>query len=194
MFMEIYIGNNIKKVLPKIRLMASTRYDKYIIKDFYYRGMKKLDDEILLLCDDWYLLYKITDTSLVILDWLSIDDNKPFKRMVEMSDIITKLLIKYKNLKVETTFRHYTSYNIYSKLRDLGYLNELDNYLFLDRNIPKNIGNQIDRIIGIEGPDTLIKFMESEDILKYKDYYPYFLHLTEFKVTDKFIKRYSKNR
>ena len=182
-------------MVPRIKLMASTRYDKTILKEFYTKGMKKFDNSTnLIISDDWYLLYKISNTSLVLCDWLSLNNGSDFKRTFEMANIISKLLIEHKDLKIETTLRHYTSYRLYSKLKELGYIEELDEYMFLDRNIPKKIGDKVDKIIRFENPETLRKFLKSKESEKFKEYYPYFLHLTEFKVTDKFVKKYgSKN-
>ena len=172
-----------KAIVSRIKEMAKTRYDSNIYNK-YYRNLK-LDGKTVLLGEDWYLIYSIEDNVLSIHDWLSLNNGNDIKRMYEMRKTITNLVINHKGI-IKCTFRHNTSYKLYKRLKDKGYVNTIDEYLFLDRNIDESIQNKIDSEIPYESPDNLKKLLIGDE---YKEYYPYFLYETTSTLTDKAIKK-----
>lgn len=174
------------EIKERIKEMAKTRYDDNIY-DVYYKNLILRNKEVLL-HNDWYLIYKSYNNELTIYDWLSLNDGNGVKRIFEMQSEIGKLLINHS--LINATLREGTSYKIYKLLKGKDYIETIDEYLFLDRNVDYEVGEMIDSLMPYESPDNLRKILLEHPELK--EYYPYFLHNTKFKMTDKFIKRYSK--
>ena len=174
-----------KKHLDLVKEMAKTRYDKKIYNKFYKHT--SLSGKAYF-GKDWYLNYKVEDDTLTILDWLAMDNGRDFERTSEMAHVFAKLFINHNGV-INATLRHGTSWKIYKKMRDLGYFKEMDEYLFIDRESSRKVSKYIDLLIPFENPDYLNKLLEEKDM---HEYYPYFLHETEFCITDKFVKSYKK--
>lgn len=172
-----------KKCIKMVKNMAKERYNKDIYNTFY-KHMK-------LTCfayfgKDWYLNYKIEDDKLIIIDWLASNNGREKERMIPMLKAFSTILINHKGI-INATLRHGTSWKIYKDMKEKGYLEEIDEYLFIDQD--SSIATYINSLIPFENPDNLNELLEKNDMEKY---YPYFLHETSFRITDKFIKRYKK--
>ena len=128
----------------------------------------------------------LEDRYLKIFEWVSNSDIC-ISSKIEMMRYIFNLLINYKDKKIHSSLRHDTSYNIYTKLYNRGYIDTYKDKLFIDIVTPKNIKEDILLLKN--------KYNSLENTLEnniYNEYYKYILHDIEFKINDNFINTYQK--
>ena len=125
----------------------------------------------------------IDEAYLKIFEWINIC----ISDKIDMMKYILDLLFNYKNKMIQSSLRHDTSYNIYTKLYNRGYIDTYKDKLFIDIVAPKNIKEDILLLKN--------KYNSLENTLEnniYNEYYKYILHDIEFKINENFINTYQK--
>ena len=200
---EIYIGKEIDK--EKIKRMKSIAYT--VFKNFRLKKVFKtwddinsleppyfvdINNEVLVLGEDWFLLYNIEDYAIKISSWLAIDN--PLTKVpqsIEMMTVLKELLLKYQDRRFDGKLRHLTSYPIYKKMFDKGYFYETCHtvetlcapkrierkYDFLDDSAPNN-------------NELFEHFLTTDDGKVHPKDLEYIAHFIIFKVNPEFVQKY----
>lgn len=134
---EVLNGYEItEEYLDKVKSIASSGYDSVIYNNYYYKiyNIKNLvgmhygfvnndiiEKQFLKITDTWFIFYMIDEAYLKIFEWVS-KSNICISDKIDMMKYIFNLLINYKDKKIHSSLRHDTSYNIYTKLYNRGYI------------------------------------------------------------------------
>lgn len=199
----IYKGNEIdEEKLSKLKRIAASRYEKSIY-DYYYSCIENVDelayfhnisvnDEILILGEDWFLCYKISDSIVTFLEWVAIDNKESrMKQVIEMMNAFKNILIQNKDKQFVSYMRHDSSYKFYYAMIQRKYFKEcmhLTEIAYCHETIPKEVKYLEDNYLCLED------FLNSNEALEHPEYLKYILHYLAFFVTDKFIDKYAKKR
>ncbi len=199
---KVYKGKEIdNEKIAKIKKIAKARYAKEIydttflsidsIENFaYYLHDIPVEDEILVLGEDWFLCFTVSDNIVEFLEWVAVD-NKSTKlaQSIEMMNVLKRILFECRNKEFHAAMRNDTSYQLYSKMLQRGYFKETSCTFDIDycngfapeqvRNIYYNYPNIND-------------FLNSDESKSHSEYLKYILHCLTFYVTDKFIDKYFK--
>lgn len=205
---EIYNGKEIdKEKINKIKQIAADSYAIPIYESSYH-NINNIDqlailhdvyveDEILILGEDWFLCYYVSENEVAFLEWVAISNvSSKFVQSIEMMNVFNSILFKHKNKRFIAEMRHDTSYQIYSKMLQRGYFEEENHTLDIyncDGLEPIAIKILEYSCKNLEYDDSHIKeFLKSTETLKHPEYLNYILHCISFQVTDAFSKRYAK--
>lgn len=198
---EIYKGKEInEEKITKIKQIAANNYDIpiYLVSYHYIANIEQLaflhgidaNDEILILGEDWFLCYAVSDKGVEFLEWVANDDtSSKFVQSIEMMNTFNSILFNNRNKIFIADMRHDTSYQFYSKMMSKGYFEELIHIL----DIYDCDGFEPETIKNLECNDSSIReFLNGDEVLNHPEYLHYILHSIYFQVTDTFSKRYSK--
>lgn len=198
---KVYVGTEIDQdKISKIKTIASSRYVEEIYNCYfgdidnieqlaYYHGVD-INDEILVLGKDWFIMYAVSKDKVVFLEWVASNckEEKMFQT-TEMLSAFKGVLLKNKKRMFESCLRHDSSYPFYSRMVQNGYFEEEYNYLAIDNCIsPKEV-----KEIG-EYYDCLKFVVESKESQKHPEYLKYIFHDVSFSLTDKFTSKYGKRK
>lgn len=143
----------------------------------------------LLLAQDWYITYIVTNDTIEILEWVSIiPKGDILKQSLEMLRYIVKILLESKNNKVTAVMRHSTSYKFYCLAKKIGYIEEIKDNLGIEDTIPTCVIAESNQPLPKD--DELLEFLKDEN--RPKEYDEYIHHDITFSLTKKFYNRYSK--
>ena len=129
---EHYSGTKIDdNVINHFKSIAKSRYDK-IIYNNYFEDINNLndlcnihdttvDEENIILCEDWVVMYAIRDHKLEILEWIAMDNDNKFIQAKEMLNIFKNILLLSKGKYISAFMRHDTSYKFYLNFIKKGY-------------------------------------------------------------------------
>lgn len=199
---EVLNGYEItEEYLDKVKSIASSGYNDVIYNNYYNKiyNINKLvgihygfvnndiiEKQFLAITDTWFIFYMIDEAYLKIFEWIS-KSNICISDKIDMMKYILDLLFNYKNKMIQSSLRHDTSYNIYTKLYNREYIDTYKDKLFIDIVTPKDIKEDILLLKN--------KYNSLENTLEnniYNEYYKYILHDIEFKINDNFINTYQK--
>ena len=195
---NVYKGEEIDwKKISKIKEIASKR----LAKDIYYTGFSDIEDidylaylhdidvedEILVLGNDWFLCYTITDNTVTFIEWVAeYNKDSKFAQSIEMMNTLKKIIMDNKDKEFIADMRHDSSYQFYLKMLEKNYFKEDTHSLDID------ICNGFAPIavINMKDNNSLIKkFLKSRKVRKHPEYLKYIIHCLTFSVTDKFIEQ-----
>lgn len=194
---KVYIGYEISEdVIARLKHIAKSRYDKRIYDDYYstIENIQELsfnhdlspEREIIILGEDWFINYTISDSIVTFLEWVAIDNqDTKLKQTYEMMQSLKAILINNQDKQFTSDMRHDTSYQFYLKLKQRGFIKEdLHGIEYDICSAPEGV-----KYIDINY-NTIEEFFESEEAKQHPEYYKFILHHLAFTVTDKFVKKY----
>lgn len=190
---RFYKGSEIDtKVIQRIKQIALKGYGKLI----YERGFAMIDDvsqlsskhdvdtedEIVVLGEDWFLCYQIADDMVAFLDWASTDFNgSKFEQTIEMMKTFRIIFLQNTKKRFTAHMRHNTSWQFYYTLLKKGFVNEVENYLYVDTSL----------INSDNFPHLIEELLDKNEALKHPEYWQYCFHDITFTITDEFVKKYT---
>lgn len=193
---EIFKGKEIDdKKITRLREIAEGRYDRALY-DCSYCGIEtvqglacihgvKVDDEVLILGQDWFLCYKVLDGAVIFLEWVALD-NKDYKftQTVEMINALQNIFLQHKDKHFIASMRHDTSYQFYLQTLQRGYFTELAHSVDIDFCN----GFAPERLKYLEDDYQMLEnFLNSKEADEHSEYLKYVLHDLKFSVTDKLV-------
>lgn len=200
---EIFIGQEIDK--EKIKKMKSIAYKGF--KNFRFKRAFKtwcninslepptfvdINNEVLVLGEDWFLLYNIEDYAIRISSWIAIDNPlTKVSQSIEMMTVLKELLIKYQDRRFDAKLRHLTSYPIYKKMFDKGYFYEAS-HTVETLCAPNNVDLEFD-FLNDSAPNNneLFEFyLSTNEGKRHPEYLEYIAHFIIFKVNPEFVEKY----
>ena len=190
-------------VLGKVNIIDLTRIKENItmfsmervktLKQLTRNYLSEPNNTHIILGEDWYIAYTISEDELDIKDWIAINtvENK-FAQTTEMFNALKKILLENAHCNIKCILRHSTSYKFYKKLLDEGLIEEQLDIVEFDDDSPKleEIKYQI-----LDKYDSLEEYLSDESREKYEEYHidDFIYHEVDFNVTKSFTNRY-KNR
>ena len=117
---EIYKGKEItNEKIAKLKQIAVQRYAKSIYDSSYFSVDNvdqlayihdiNVDDESLVLGEDWFLCYTMSYDTFMFLEWVALDNNfSKFIQSIEMMNVIKRILCEYRNKRFTASMRHDT--------------------------------------------------------------------------------------
>lgn len=151
-------------------------------------------EENVYLGTDWYIIYsKYDNDDIEINEWVAVGNVKnKLTQTIEMMNAMKKIIISAKNAKIFATMRHSTSYQFYQSLLSKGYLKEISNRPDIEEELPKNLSKIKDKLkTKYQMLEEYLQNSTSENLDK-THFNDYIYHLINFKITDKFVKKYQK--
>lgn len=207
-----YNGNEINlDIVNKYREICCSRYDSAIYEK-YFKNLKSVDDFYnlygplvnskedlhLLLGEDWFILYIESTIYIEVLEWVAVNnvDNKLVQIKEMLTAIRNMLLTKVDNTDVQkiimADLRHDSSYKLYQKALDKGYIISRMDELFFDRSMPEEFEKKIlEEKQKHENVKDFIDVITQEDE---QEYYKFFIHQTQFYATKDFIDKHTRSR
>ena len=196
--MEVYSGNEIdKKKIQRIKEIAEHRYAKPFYLSSYnninnveelaiFHGVN-VEDENMVLGDDWFLLYENNTEFVKFLEWVALENSeKNIHQAIQMLNVFKTILIENKEKLFYANMRHDTSYMFYKSMLDKKYFEEFFHMIGVDNCMgyaPKELNDlNIDML-------SFDSVLNTEIIKNTPEYLKYIFHFIGFGVTDKFIKR-----
>lgn len=198
---EILKGKEIdEKKIAKVKRIASLRYDASVYDSSYWSlenvnnlaelHSVKIDDEILVLGEDWFLCYTVTDNTVEFLEWVALNNvEDKFIQTIEMMRVLKKIFLHYADKNFTTSMRHNGSYPFYINMLKRGYFNELSHSYDIDicnGFAPERLKYLEDEYLGLSN------FLNSKEAINHPEYLTFILHNIEFTVTDTFIEQCKK--
>lgn len=199
---KVYKGKEIdNEKIAKIKEIAKARYTKEIYETTfwsienienlaYYLHNISVDDEILVLGEDWFLCFTISDNIVEFLEWVAIDTkSNKLAQSIEMMNVLKRILFDCRNKEFHADMRHDTSYQFYFKMLQRGYFKETFCTVDIDYcngYVPEQIRNIYYNYPGIE------TFLNSDEARNNPENLKYILHCLTFYVTNKFVEKCSK--
>lgn len=196
---NVYKGKEIDNdKIALIKKIAATRYAAPIYDSRYWslEDVRNLafihdidvQDEILVLGNDWFLCYCIKDNIVEFLEWIAIDDDSnKLKQTGEMLHFLKNLLLENEDKRFFADMRHDTSYQFYLLMKEKGYINEV----FHDVSIDYCGGFAPEELKYL---DNIESYLESPASEMQSEYLKYICHYSEFLVTEKFTTFYKRLR
>lgn len=196
-FKGIEISNEIITKIKEITRIRCTKpvynSNSWSLESVYYlaelHGIS-VEDEILILGEDWFLCYRISENIVEFLEWIA--ENKPgtkFIQSIEMMKSLQHIFLQHKEKIFTTAMRHNGSYPFYLKMLQRGYFKEISHTIDID------ICNGFapERLKYLEEEySSLDNFLNSEEANNNPEYLTYILHCLEFNVTDAYVERCMK--
>lgn len=198
---QLYKGTEIDDdKISKLRQITKERYSQPIYDSTYWSidNVEQLafiydinvEDIILVLGEDWFLCYTVSEDIVTILEWVALDI-KDFKfiQTIEMMNVFRRVLLKYKDKQFNAGMRYDTSYQFYSKMLQKGYFKECSHTFSVD--YCNGFAPEIVRNI-YENYPCVGDFIDSNDAKNNPEYLTYVLHCLTFYVTDEFANKNAK--
>lgn len=190
-----------KEAITKLKEIARLRYAPEVYNSSYW-GVEDLDylanlhcvnpnDEILILGEDWFLCYSVTEETVEFLEWVALSnvDNK-ITQTLEMLKTLKSIFLKNSQKKFITSMRHDSSFPFYLNMLKRGYFEEISHSYSIDICH----GFAPDRLKFLEDEYADIDtYLNSEEAKEHPEYSTFILHDTIFTITNTFVKRYTKN-
>ena len=197
---EIYKGKDIDDdKISFLKYIASQRYcDDYFsninsINDLAYsHGIRNVDDECLVIGTDWFLCYCELDSYVIILDWISKDNENKIKQSVEIMKLFKNIFSQNMDKIFVANMRHDTSYKIYLKMLQKGYFEEINSYCYFDEVDSFAKDHKLEQEF-MKKFNNIENFLSSDITNNYYQYFKYIFHCIDFIITPNFIKKYYKN-
>ncbi len=199
--MKIYKGYEIDKdKIKRIKEIAELRYDQSFYLSSYnnienieelskFHGVN-IENENLLLGDDWFLLFESNENYIKFLEWVALENKeKNIHQAIHMLSVFKTILIENKDKLFYANARHDTSYLFYESMLKQDYFEELFHMMGIDNCMgyaPKELNDLNIDILSYKD------FLNNEILKKHPEYLKYILHFIGFCVTDKFIERDKK--
>ena len=193
---NVYKSKEISKIhIDRIKEIAKNRYPSKIYEDYFanisnveqlaYLHDVEVNDEVLILGDDWFLCYEKQEFTFKILEWISLDiKEEKMLQIAEMKKALKELLIDNSNKLIIADMRHDSSYAIYKKMLDVGYFEQEKSTYAIDGSAPLKIHQIMYECKEIEA------FINHIEIKNNPEYLKYLLHHISFFVTKKFFAKY----
>ena len=201
---EHYTGYEInKEVMERINLIALKRYreGRYSL---LYDGVNTLEelcywnDSIpeqtnVILGEDWFIVYTNTEKYIEVNEWLAVDTvpNK-LEQTMEMFNVLKNILLSSEDKRLIASMKHNTSYKFYASLLKRGFLQEYEDYIGIEPEMPSDVKKVrvelenkygfIEDFLKDENRDK-----EQEEVME-----DYIYHDVLFEITDKFKNRYKR--
>lgn len=199
---DIYKDRQINiRVLKKIRRIAKERctekiyieYFKCIVSELECYKYSKDTSTIIVLGEDWFLVYEVTESSIAIHNWVALDTSKnKFAQTIEMISALKKILLDNQDKSFHACMRHDTSYQFYLCMLANGLLEEVSDTIAFDE--PGVLPPALDSLRIEKGNMLPEELLNSDYAKKYQECLHYILHDIEFQVSDKFVNRYRHKR
>lgn len=184
-----------------IKKITAERYDKSIFDSSYWSLFDidslshildvNVDDIILTLGEDWFLLYSTSDSYVTILEWVASNNlDCKFVQIIEMLNTFKGIFLKFKDMKFSAYMRHDSSFPFYSKMLQQGFFEETFHSIGFDNcsgYAPERLKYLDEEYSGFDD------FLVSDEAVEHPEYLKYILHDLQFLVTDKFVKKYEKS-
>ncbi len=139
------------------------------------------EQENIVLGEDWFIGYVDWYDSIEFTMWYGVDkaDNKVVQT-AEMLSALRSVLSSYPDRKFTGYLKHFTSYPIYKKYEEHGYIKTREHTEFIDCGAPVDMDMRFKKEQKCKNADFSLEVGD------------WVLHGVEFEVTDKFQKRYCK--
>lgn len=189
-----YKGTEItKEILDKVLSIAKSKYDERIYDEYYGNVINVSDlayvhgidvsDEAIILGEDWYFEYADLDDTVAILEWVSTKSERSnLIKGLEMKKHLLKFFMDNSDKMFEAEMRHDSSYKFYQLMVEKGIFEEFFQETMLDVSTPTNFI----KVINENYSGDINSFLNSEDAIKYKDYYKFIMHSLIFTCTNNF--------
>lgn len=197
---EIFKGKEIdNRKISILKNIAYRRYNKQIYNEYFadihtVEGLAgvhglSIDNENLVLGTDWFLCYTESNNFVVILEWVSIDNDNIIKQTAEMMSIFKKIFLQNKEKFFVADMRDDTSYVMYLNMLQKGYFQEFRHEYIIDCAAPIEVYDLKNELL--KQYNSVEDFLKTNSSKDYSYYYKYILHHISFMLTNKFIKKYS---
>ena len=199
--MKIYKGKEIdSEKIKRIKEIAKNRYAlPFYLSSYnnvnnveelsYFHGIK-VEEENLLLGDDWLLLFESNENSVKFLEWIALENvEKNIHQAIQMLHAFKTILLENKDKLFYANMRHDTSYLFYKSMLEQDYFEELFHMMGVDNCLGYAPLELNDLNIDILSCET---YLNNEKLKQHPEYLKYILHFIGFSVTEKFIEREKK--
>ena len=156
--------------------------DIYEVDDLAYMQDVEVADEVLVLGDEWFLLYTDEENFISFLEWVSNESNNKIRQSIEMMNILRQILIQNKDKMFIAGMRHNSSYQMYKKMLQRGYFEEESHECTIDTSCSEEFPFHY---LAYSDINYIEKTLELEENRRYKEYFKYIIHQLIFGVTDK---------
>lgn len=191
---NVYRGSEItKEHIAKMKDIIMTRFSDSKFVNAFYDNIVDIEDLkkaygcdaeciTIVMGEDWFLGYCVSEEFVNIGDWHSKDDSNVLIRQKEMMDSLKTVLVENADKMFGAVMRHETSYRLFKLAEKKGYVKKYAEEDVLDSLFP--IKNEIVKKIIL----YLMQHMSDEAIAK--NYFNQFLsHSVYFEVSKEFILR-----
>lgn len=198
---NIFIGKEITdEKITKIRDITKTRYSHPVYDSTYWsiENVEQLaylhdinvENEILVLGEDWFLCYTVSENTVEFLEWVSLNEpGTKFAQSIEMMHVLRRIFMQHSDKIFSTSMRHNGSYPFYLKMLQRKYFKERSHTVGIDFCN----GFAPERLKYLEGDyKSLENFLTSEEAQNHPDYLTYILHCLTFNVTETFVEQCKK--
>lgn len=205
---KYYTGYEITdEVIERINLIEQERIQEgitdiitnepiYTLKDLCRLHNTFPHEENIVLGEDWYIIYTKYDQDteeIQIHEWLDINNTEnKLTQTMEMLTAMKKIFLQNKNAKIYATMRHSTSYKFYQILLTRGLVEEISNNPDIDEELPSDIEIILNNLQSKYNSLKEYLLNEDKEIIGNQKIKDYIYHSVNFKITDKFIRRYIK--
>lgn len=191
MEVKTFVGKEINnEVINKVLNIAKNRYDARIFDEYYGKVKDVIDladvhgvdvnEESIILGDDWFFAYADLGDVICILEWISSNDKRDnITRSMEMKKHILTFFKENSDKMFETAMRHDTSYRFYKSLCKYGLFEEFFHDVILDVSVPP----ELTRLIDNKYNGDVAKFVNSDEFSKYPEYHKFIMHSLIFSCT-----------
>ena len=185
-------------IINRIKEITASRCSKPIydsgfgnienVEQLAYIHEINVEEEILVLGEDWFLCYTVEEDLVTILEWVALDTrSSSISQFIEMNTAFKHILLEYKYKSFFAAMRHGTSYQFYLQMLKKGYLDQL--YHAYDVDICYGFAPEAIRFLDNDFA-TIDKFLSSEEVKSHPEYLSYIINWTIFDVTEKFVENY----
>ena len=201
---EHYTGYAITKdVIDKINIIALKRYREGRYSLFYegcdtLKGLCYWNASIpkqtnVILGEDWFIVYTKTKNHIEVNEWVDVDTvpNK-LEQTMEMLNALKTILLSSEDKRLAALMKHNTSYKFYAILLKKGLLQEYEDSIRIETEMPSDIERVREEV---EDKYGLVEdFLKDENRSKEQEeaLEDYIYHDIVFGITDKFKNRYKK--
>lgn len=186
---------NLFKIIWKSKLSLPDKISNINIKNIgqiAYFDEIDVNDEYLVLGEDWYLRYTFSNNIFEFLELIAVEEpTNKLIRTLEIMNVLKKLLNQHKDKTFKADMLHSTSFPFYSALKDKGYFEELTHivdFCWCNKLMRKKL-LKLEQDYG-----SLELFITSDDTIKYPKELEYIIHNLTFKVKNEDEKNSSLNR
>lgn len=196
-----YQGKEITKdIIIKLNQISIKKYNEGIYTTMYEQidtleelclwHNTSINEENVILGEDFYIIYANRIRNIEILEWVALNTGKnKLTQTIEMFNELKKILLLSKDKRIKANMKHTTSYPFYQLLLSRNYFDEICDYPQIDFAELPNGKKTIKEIL--KKYKTLSNYLKS-NTSEFLELENYISHEAEFKITDKFIKKYQK--